>query len=113
MIKCPTSSKEINKLVNKIPELFTQAPNRKGNQSMKPANSFGGRMSTGGVTNTSPNTVMVSQPKGAQGAPKVGKPMYNTSNLVGGNKANAQPIDRPKASYGPNDSYRNGSSYLK
>ena len=95
------------------PTLMKQAPNRKGNQSMKPANPFGGRCATGGVTNVTPNTTNISQPKGAQGAPKVGKPIYNTSNLCGGNKDNAQVVARPKNDYGNNDGYRAGSSYLK
>ena len=114
MIKPPTSSNDIKKMVNKVPSLFTQAPNRNGNKSMKPANSFGGRQNTGGVTNPLPNTApKISQPKGSQGMPDVGKPIYNTSNLCGGNKCNAMPIDRPKFSYGNNDGYRAGSSFLK
>jgi hypothetical protein len=89
--------------INKVPTLERQAPNRKGNQSMKPANQFNGRMATGGVTNTSPNTVRIAQPKGAQGMPSVGKPLYNTTigRGDGSNKANAKPVDRPKDNYKP------------
>jgi hypothetical protein len=102
------------KEINQVPTIERQAPNRKGNQSMKPANSFGGRQGTSGVTNPAPDTApKVSQPKGAQGAPAVCKPLYNNSNLVGGNKCNAQAVSRPKNEYGNNDGYRAGSSYLK
>lgn len=90
------------------PTLMKQMPNRVGNQSIKPANTFGGRQRTGGVTNPLPDVApKVSQPKGAQGAPKA------NGNVHIGNKGNAMPVDRPKANYGCNDGYRAGSSFLK
>jgi len=62
------------KEINEVPTQERQAPNRVGNKSMKPANDWGGRQGTGGVTNPPPDVnPMVSQPKGSQGAPKVAK----------------------------------------
>ena len=93
--------------VNKVPTLEKQAPNRVGNKSIKPANDFGGRQGTGGVTNPPPYGTNVAYAKGSQGAPKA------NGNPISGNKVNAKSaISRPKDNYGSNDSYRN-SSYLK
>jgi len=82
--------------INKVPTQEKQAPNRKGNQSIKPANNFNGRMATGGATNESPNTIYVAQPKGAQGMPKVAG--Y-------GEVMNAKPdvvlVNQPKKDYKP------------
>ena len=83
-----------------------QAPNRKGNHSDKPPVGTG-RMNTVGVTNVTANTINISQPKGAQGAPK-----------SSGNVNNARPdkvlvsVAKDRSSQ-KNDGYRAGSSFLK
>jgi len=82
------------------PSLMAQAPNRVGNISkMTPDGN------KGVTTITGSNVRGVSQPKGAQGAPKA-------SGIVHGVCGCPVSVSKPKASYGANDSYRN-SSYLK
>lgn len=77
--------------------LYAQAPNRKGNDSKKPAKH------NGGVTaDTGRNMRGVSQPKGAQGAPSA------TANPLAGRKQ-AVSVARPKDNCGHNDSYRSSS----
>ena len=57
--------------------LFTQAPNRKGNQSKHAPTG------TGGVTAVTRSMGSLAQPKGAQGAPKTGcDPTYGNNQKV-------------------------------
>ena len=87
---------------NSAPTQMAQMPNKKGNVSKTqpdPTN-------TKGVTAvTCSNKRQVSQPKGAQGAPKA-------SGTVHGVCGCPVSVSRPKDNYGPNDGYRN-SSYIK
>lgn len=100
-------SKYVSKeMINHVPTLMAQAPNRKGNVSKMPPNPGSARMATVGATNVSANKVSVSQPKGNQGAPKA-------NGVVHGVCGCPVSVSRPKNSYGANDGYRKGSSYLK
>jgi hypothetical protein len=77
--------------------LFTQAPNRKGNQSKNTATG------TGGVT-------AVTRPLGgtAYGAGHVGAPA--AGGKVDGRNQKVQ-VSRPASNYGCNDGYMKNSSY--
>ena len=103
--KAPTTSSILAK-INSYPNLFPQAPNRKGNVSKMPPNPSSARMGTVGVTNVSANKISVSQPKGNQGAPK-------SNGVVHGVCGYPVSVSKPKDSYGRNDAYLKGSSYLK
>lgn len=83
---------------NKAPTLMAQAPNRVGNKSKDPAKHGGG------VTAVTRPQGDLSQPKGAQGAPKA------SGNVAGRNQKVM--VSRPAENCGYNDSYRS-SSYLK
>ena len=81
--------------------LYTQAPNRKGNVSQMPP-----KDGVGVTAMTGSNKRGVAQPSGSQGAPKA------TGVVHGVCKCPVQ-VSKPKDSYGKNDSYLKGSSFLK
>ena len=78
--------------------LFTQSPNRKGNQSKHTPTGVGG------VTAQTNTKHGVAQPTGSQGAPKAGGSITGQHQKV--------QVSRPKADYCANDGYRS-SSYTK
>lgn len=85
------------------PTLMAQAPNRKGNTSKTVPHGH----NKGVTAITGANKRQVSQPAGAQGAPKSGGNCYPSSSC------GPVSVSKPKESYGNNDSYRNGSNYKK
>jgi hypothetical protein len=85
---------------NKAPTQMAQMPNRKGNVAKHTP-----KGNTGVTANTGLNKRQVSQPSGAQGAPKAGGTVHGTCSCP-------LSVSKPKSSYGANDGYRN-SSYLK
>jgi hypothetical protein len=80
------------------PTLMAQMPNRKGNVSKHTPSS------NTGVTAVTRPQGNLSQPKGAQGAPKATGNVYPSSGKP--------QVSRPKADYCNNDGYRS-SSFLK
>ena len=100
--KAPTTSAILAK-INSYPNLEKQAPNRNGNVSTNQPD----YTNTKGVTAvTGSNKRGLSQPKGAQGAPKASGTVHAGCHCP-------VSVVRPKDNYGPNDSYLNGSSYKK
>lgn len=83
---------------NSAPTLMAQAPNRVGNKSKATATG------SGGVTSVTRPQGNLSQPKGAQGAPKASGSITGIHQKVA--------VSRPADNCGYNDSYRS-SSYLK
>lgn len=82
---------------NKAPTLMAQAPNRVGNKSKHVTGS-------GGVTAVTRPQGNLSQPKGAQGAPKASGSITGIHQKVS--------VSRPADNCGYNDGYRS-SSYLR
>ena len=95
---------------NKAPTLMTQAPNRKGNASVREASHFKG------VTAVTNSMGGLSQPAGKQGAPSYARATDKTSAGATSGRKQAVMVSRPKADYcGCNDSYMNSdrTNYLK
>lgn len=82
---------------NKAPTLMAQAPNRVGNKSKTVTG-------PGGVTAVTRPQGNLSQPKGAQGAPKASGSITGIHQKVA--------VSRPADNCGYNDGYRS-SSYLR
>ena len=93
---------------NNAPTLMKQAPNRKGNASVREATHFSG------VTAVTRPQGSLSQPSGRQGAPSYSRATDNTSAGVTSGRKQAVMVSRPSAynTSTTNDGYRN-SSYLK
>jgi len=94
----------MNKVIER-PALYPQAPNRYGNQSKLIPDANGGRKATVGATNTRTDKVMVSQPKGNQGAPAssgmpVPKPHPNGTRC-GTTNAGPVMVSTPPKKYAP------------
>jgi hypothetical protein len=87
--------------------LYTQAPNRKGNASVRePSHDKG-------VTAQVNTKHGLAQPKGSQGAPSYARATDNTKAGATAGRKQAVMVSRPCAEYGKNDAYMAGSSYLK
>ena len=88
--------------------LFKQAPNRKGNASVREASH------DKGVTAVTRPMGGLSQPAGKQGAPSYARATDNTSSGATSGRKQGVMVSRPKADYcGCNDGYLKNSSFLK
>jgi hypothetical protein len=88
--------------------LFKQAPNRKGNASVREA------LTSKGVTAQTNTKHGTSHPAGSQGAPSYARASNNTAAGATAGRKQSVMVSRPKADYcGCNDGYMAGSSYLK
>jgi len=96
---------------NKAPTLMTQAPNRKGNASVREASHFKG------VTAVTSGSGGVKQPSGNQGAPSYSRATDKTSSGVTSGRKQAVMVSRPKeyCGYAENTGYMNSdrTNYLK
>ena len=88
---------------NSAPTQMAQMPNKKGNSSKTQPNP---KHNSGVTAVTGGNKRGLDQPKGSQGAAKA------TGVIHAGCHCPVS-VSRPKDTYGPNDSYRNGSAYNK
>jgi hypothetical protein len=88
--------------------LFTQAPNRKGNASVRDASH------NKGVTAVTNPKGSLSQPKGTQGAPSYACATDNTASGATAGRKQGVMVSRPKANTGSNFGYMaEGKSWLK
>ena len=88
--------------------LYTQAPNRKGNASVREASH------SKGVTAVTRPQGSLAQPKGAQGAPSYASATDNTSAGATAGRKQAVQVSRPKANTGSNFGYMaEGKPWLK
>ena len=94
---------------NNAPTLMTQAPNRKGNASVREASH------SKGVTAVTRPQGSLSQPKGSQGAPSYARATDNTSVGATSGRKQGVMVSRPAEKYGNNDGYKNSdrTNYLK
>lgn len=95
------------KVLNEVPTLLPQAPNRFGNQSKMIAQGAGGRNGTTGPVNVRPDKVQVSQPasKNKQAAPSAsGMPLPMPSKngaTTGKVNAGSVKVSQPPKNYSP------------
>jgi len=96
---------------NKAPTLMAQAPNRKGNASVREASHFKG------VTAVTRPQGGLSQPSGNQGAPSYARATDKTSSGATGGRGQKVMVSRPKeyCGYAENTGYMDSdrTNYLK